>query len=156
MGTKPCLQLDDNGYLIGHTVADESPLEPGIYLLPAGAVDADTPVIPDGKRAKWNGSGFDIEDIPESPSFPNLDIPQEQPTVVTMRQARLALLQNGMLTQVNDAVAAMSGAQGDAARIEWEFSSTVERNRPLVQALGAALGLTDAQLDDLFQLAATL
>lgn len=78
------------------------------------------------------------------------------PAIVTMRQARLALLQSGMLTQVNDAVSNMPGAQGDAARIEWEFSSTVERNRPLVQALGAALGLTDAQLDDLFRLAATL
>lgn len=78
------------------------------------------------------------------------------PQSVTMRQARLALVQTGMLTQVNTAVAAMPGAQGDAARIEWEFSSTVERNRPLVQALGAALGLTEAQLDDLFRLAATL
>lgn len=78
------------------------------------------------------------------------------PEAVTMRQARLALVQSGMLTQVNTAVANMPGAQGDAARIEWEFSSTVERHRPLVQALGAALGLTDAQLDDLFRLAATL
>lgn len=78
------------------------------------------------------------------------------PEVVTMRQARLALLQSGILTQVNTAVANMPGAAGDAARIEWEFSSTVERHRPLTQALGAALGLTDAQLDDLFRLAATL
>lgn len=78
------------------------------------------------------------------------------PEVVTMRQARLALLQAGLLAQVNTAVANMLGAAGDTARIEWEFSSTVERNRPLVQALGAALGLTDAQLDDLFRLAATL
>lgn len=81
-----------------------------------------------------------------------LSVPQS----VTMRQARLALVQTGMLTQANDAVAAMPGAQGDAARIEWEFSSTVERHWPLVQALGAALGLTEAQLDDLFRLAATL
>jgi len=78
------------------------------------------------------------------------------PQVVTMRQARLALVQSGLLPQVNTAVAAMPGAQGDAARIEWEFSSTVERHRPLVQALGAALGLTESQLDDLFRLAATL
>lgn len=77
-------------------------------------------------------------------------------TQVTMRQARLALLQIGMLTVVNDAVAAMTGAAGDAARIEWEFSSTVERNRPLVQSLVGALGLSEAQLDDLFSLAATL
>ncbi len=73
-----------------------------------------------------------------------------------MRQARLALLQSGLLSQVNTAVASMPGVAGDTARIEWEFSSTVERNRPLVQSLVGALGLTDAQLDDLFRLAATL
>lgn len=78
------------------------------------------------------------------------------PEVVTMQQARLALLQSGLLAQVNTAVASMPGAAGDTARIEWEFSSTVERNRPLVQSLISALGMTDAQLDDLFRLAATL
>lgn len=77
-------------------------------------------------------------------------------TSVTMRQARMALLQQGLLTQVNDAVASMPGAQGEAVRIEWEFSSTVERNRPLVQSLSASLGLTSQQIDDLFALAATL
>jgi hypothetical protein len=77
-------------------------------------------------------------------------------TSVTMRQARLALLQQGLLTQINNAVASIPGAQGEAVRIEWEFSSTVERNRPLVQALAASLGLTSQQLDDLFTLAATL
>jgi hypothetical protein len=77
-------------------------------------------------------------------------------TSVTMRQARLALLQQGLLTQVNNAVASMPGAQGDAVRIEWEFSSAVERNRPLVQSLAASLGMTSQQLDDLFALAATL
>lgn len=88
----------------------------------------------------------------EAPAFEVLSVP----TVVTMRQARLALLQVGLLSQVNTAVANMPGAAGDTARIEWEFSSTVERNRPLVQSLIGALGLTESQLDDLFRLAATL
>lgn len=78
------------------------------------------------------------------------------PTSVAMRQARLALLQSGLLAQVNAAVAAMPGVEGDAARIEWEFSGTVERSRPLLQSLATALGLTEAQLDELFMLAATL
>lgn len=78
------------------------------------------------------------------------------PASITMRQARLALLQSGLLTTVNAAVAAMPGVEGDAARIEWEFSGAVERNRPLVQSLAATLGLTEAQLDELFTLAATL
>lgn len=157
MAEKIVSQLDAQGYFIGAVVADPSPLEPDVFLIPGGAVDADPPTLPEGKRARWNGTGFTIEDIPVPPApEPDPVVPEGPPTVVTMRQARLALLQVGLLTQVNTAVAAMPGAQGDAARIEWEFSSTVERNRPLVQALGAALGLTDAQLDDLFRLAATL
>lgn len=78
------------------------------------------------------------------------------PQTVTMRQARLALFQQGLLDQVNLAVSSMTGDAGEAARIEWEFSSTVERNRPSVQSLVLALGWSDAQLDALFTLAASL
>lgn len=74
------------------------------------------------------------------------------PQSVTMRQARLALLQAGLLDEATNAVA---GA-GPAAQIEWEYSSDVGRNAALVQALSGALGLTDEQLDGLFVVAATL
>lgn len=70
--------------------------------------------------------------------------------IVTMRQARLALLGAGLLSTVNAAVAGMAGAQGEAARIEWEYSQEVQRDRGLVAALGSTLGLTDPQLDALF------
>ena len=72
------------------------------------------------------------------------------PEVVSMRQARLALLGAGLLAQVNTAVANMPGAEGDAARIEWEYAQEVRRDSPLVAALSAAFGWTSAQLDDLF------
>lgn len=78
------------------------------------------------------------------------------PEVVTMRQARLALLQVGLLAAVATAIAALPSPQKEAATIEWEYSQTVERHRPFVLTLGAALGLTSSQLDDLFALAATL
>lgn len=78
------------------------------------------------------------------------------PTSVTMRQARLALLQTGRLAEVEAMVASMTGPEGDAARIEWDYSSTVERSRPLTQTMITALGLTEAQADDLFRLAASL
>lgn len=82
--------------------------------------------------------------------------PPPTPRPVTMRQARLALLNAGLLATVNAAVAAMPGAAGDAARIEWEFSSEVFRNRPLVLSLGTALGLTAVQLEALFVAAAAI
>lgn len=77
-------------------------------------------------------------------------------TSVTMRQARLALLGAGLLTQVETAIDALPEPHRSAARIEWDYSSEVHRSRAFVQQLGHALGLTDQQLDDLFTQAATL
>ena len=82
-------------------------------------------------------------------------IPQKV-KLVSMRQARLALLQSGLLTQVNTAISNMTGLAGDQARVVWEFSNTVERDNPLISQLGVALNLTSNQLDDLFTLANTL
>ncbi len=78
------------------------------------------------------------------------------PSQVTMRQARLALLASGLLTTVNDTIAAMPGSQGDAAKIEWEYALSVDLNSPLVAGLTGVLGLTSEQLDNLFTLAASL
>ena len=58
-----------------------------------------------------------------------------------------------LLEQVNTAVANMPGAEGDSARIEWEYAHEVRRDSPLVAALPATFGWTSAQLDDLFVLA---
>jgi hypothetical protein len=82
--------------------------------------------------------------------------PPVVPQTVTMRQARLALLQSGKLAAVATAIAAMASPQKEAAQIEWEYSQTVERQRPFVLLLGADLGLSDVQLDALFIVAAAL
>jgi hypothetical protein len=77
-------------------------------------------------------------------------------TKVTMRQARLALLGAGYLPTINAAIANMAGTAGDAARIEWEYSQEVQRDRGLVLSLGTSLGLTTEQLDALFIAAAAI
>ena len=61
---KQVCQLNAAGYFTGLVTADESPLEPGVFLIPGGCVDAPTPTISEGQRAKWNGSWV-VEDIPE-------------------------------------------------------------------------------------------
>lgn len=78
------------------------------------------------------------------------------PRVCDMAQARLALLQAGLLDQVQAAIEAMPGVDGQAARIAWEYRSTVRRDSPLVLALAAQLDLSEQQLDDLFAAAASL
>jgi hypothetical protein len=78
------------------------------------------------------------------------------PAKVTMRQARLALLAGGYLPGVAAAIASLPSPQKEEATIEWEYSQTVERQRPFVLLLGGAIGLTAAQLDALFVAAALL
>jgi len=78
--------------------------------------------------------------------------PASIPSVVSMRQARLALLQFGILEQVNTTIA--SGT--DADKITWEYATEVRRNDALVQNMATALGLNEATLDSLFSLASSL
>ncbi len=78
------------------------------------------------------------------------------PAAVTMRQARRALLSAGLLSAVETAIDALAEPERSAARIEWEYSSEVQRHNGFVAQLGPALGLSDAQLDALFVSAAAL
>lgn len=75
---------------------------------------------------------------------------------VSMRQARLALLQQGLLSQVEAAIAAMDEPARSAVQIEWEYAHVVDRASPWIGEMSLALGLTDEQMDGLFELAAGL
>lgn len=77
-------------------------------------------------------------------------------TQVSMRQARLALLAEGRLATVNDAIAALPSPQKETAQIEWDYATTVARHSQIVSLLGPALGLDDDALDALFVHAAAL
>lgn len=77
--------------------------------------------------------------------------------IVSMRQARLALLGAGLLSSVDAAIAGIPDvAQRAAALIDWEYATEVRRVSPLVASLGPALGLDDAQIDALFEAAAAI
>lgn len=78
------------------------------------------------------------------------------PQAVTMRQARLALLQENLLNQVDSAINSLPSPSREQAQIEWEYSTEVLRNSPWVIELTPMLGLTSQQMDDLFKLAITL
>jgi hypothetical protein len=81
---------------------------------------------------------------------PYIAPPAPVPQSVTMRQARLALLGAGALSGVDAFINSLPSPQKEAARIEWEYASTVERGSALVTALSTALSLDAAALDALF------
>lgn len=67
MNSIPAYQLDAAGLLIGETVADESPLEPGVFPMPAGCIDTAPPAEwPDGQWPRWNGIAWYLVPKPVS------------------------------------------------------------------------------------------
>ncbi len=92
---------------------------------------------------------YDAANPPAEPPAPEIPVP----VVLTMRQARLALLASGKLPAVDAAITALPVGQREAARIEWEYAATVERSSALVQMLADALSL---DMDELFLAGAAL
>jgi hypothetical protein len=76
------------------------------------------------------------------------------PTEVSPYQARVALLQAGLLDTVESLMANTDTPA--AARIAWEYATVVQRNSPFIVSLGSLLGLTEQQIDDLFIAAAQI
>jgi hypothetical protein len=102
---KQVIQLDDEGYFVGFSAADESPLEPGVFLMPARTIDASAPSIPEGCRAKWNGS-WTVERIPQPQ-------PEQEPEPVELTYAQKRALEYPSITEYLDGV-----VKGDQAQID--------------------------------------
>ncbi|NVD38960.1 hypothetical protein HT585_08840 [Ensifer sp. HO-A22] len=77
---------------------------------------------------------------------------------LTARQFRLGLLSGGYTTaQVTQAIEAMpDGEQKETAKIEWEYATILKRLHPLVAVIGAAVNLTDTQIDSMWVAAANV
>lgn len=86
-------------------------------------------------------------------------IPEQEETfglviipAITRAQGRLALHRAGLLEQVETVI-----AQADAeSRIWYADAQEWQRNHPVVISMGAAVGLTAAQIDELFTVASGL
>lgn len=100
--------------------------------------------------AEWEAQGNTIpayEPPPPPPLAP-----------LSARQLRLGLVTNGFtLVQVEATIDAIENAQDrEVARIEWEYASQFDRAHPLIEQVGAALGLTPEQIDTMWQAALAL
>ena len=71
-------------------------------------------------------------------------------TQVTMRQCRLALLQENQLDDVEALITTRE------QHIWWDYSTQVEKYNPMMQEITMALGWTQEFLTHLFELANTL
>jgi len=73
----------------------------------------------------------------------------DDPWTISPMQAKMALLQAGLLDDVETFIAEASRD----IQIAWEYASEFKRTSPLLLSLSELLGLTSTQLDELFALA---
>lgn len=71
-------------------------------------------------------------------------------TTLTMRQARLYMQKEGLLEQVNGLIDSLD----EPAQIEWQYAATVEISSPIVGLIMSELGLSEQQLQGMFDEAA--
>lgn len=142
-----------SGFLIGESVADESPLEEGVFLVPAFATDLVPPARIDGKNIVFTSVGWTYEDIP-------LPIPDPEPlpptpvTRIDALQGLLAIDASGLADEYE--VWANDPARTFAERAFINKAQIWRRDDATLAGAATALGLTDAQVDAMFELAATL
>lgn len=67
--TATAYQHDADGFFLGVTEADESPLEPGVFLVPALCTLTPPPdEIPEGQCARWSGTEWHLVDRATAPA----------------------------------------------------------------------------------------
>ena len=91
----------ETGVFIGVEFAQESPLEPGVFLLPRSSTFDEPPKVASGKQAVWNGETWGVQDTPPPPEPPAPE--QETLTWDSVRQKRVGLLFQSDWTQLADA-----------------------------------------------------
>ena len=126
-------------YLTNNIVTDQAQVDP-FTIFSANYAEQ---FIEAPSEVTFGWSYGDVEFI--APPPPPIVIP-----VLTMRQARLALLDAGLLDEVEAAITTPEN------RIWWDYSTTVERNHPLVDAVLTALGKSPEEIDEMFIEAAKL
>lgn len=65
----------ESGEFISESLADESPLEPGVFLIPAYATDIEPPVFVVGQQAVFSAGAWALVDIPPPPAPPVPPVP---------------------------------------------------------------------------------
>ena len=153
--SKTVSQLDVDGYFVGFAIADESPLEPGTFLLPGGCVDAAPPAIPEGHRARWDGSSFSVELIPlEEPPVVTPPTPVvTPPTLDEVKAAKLAEINAACDAEIG----ALKATYPDTEVLTWDKQEQEARalvldataTTPLIDSIASARGLDRVELANL-------
>lgn len=155
LNTKTVYQTDTNGWFVGTVQADESPEDPGEFLIPGGAYADAPPEFVAGTLPRRVEGAWVVLQWPEPVNA--VDEPPRTPSRCTPSQGLVALFALKNITE--DHVLAAIGQIPDpvqqyTAKIGYQRATTWERNSPTMLAMSQLLQLSEHDLDALFTYAA--
>lgn len=103
-------------------------------------------------KTYWTPTIVNGSSVGGSLDYPPVKIPK----VISNWRAKAIIEINGLTSQVEAALAAMTGNAGVVARAAWNNNADLDRNGATVTALASSLGLTPEQVDQMFIDAASL
>jgi len=78
------------------------------------------------------------------------------PQSASPMRIRLALLEMGLLEQIQTYVESLEEPAKSKVQILWEYSTTIQKNHPAIQKLAANVGLDQDTLDQIFVVASEI
>lgn len=145
----PVSCLDSNGnYVIGLEFLDDE----GLFACGYCRVDDNSPAQPPNTVEDVSSRQVTVNGFRASLVKTWMAQPVFVPPQVSARQVRLWLIDNNIsLASVDAAIDSMADETlKEKTRVEWEFAPYIERTHPLIDAIGMAIGLTAAQIDNAF------
>lgn len=91
--TKIVYRYDENNCYIGTDRAFESPLEKGVFHIPANCTEIEPPEEKEGFKIKWNGEAWEYEEIPKEPE-------PEPPTFDELKANKLVEVDDWTATKI--------------------------------------------------------
>ena len=98
----------DTGIYVGEGVADESPLEPGVWLIPANSVTTAPPNVGEDQFVVFNNGNWEVNTVPEPEPEPEPEPAPEPPTPQQLRQWAFQQESDPIFFQVQRGEASMS------------------------------------------------
>ncbi len=107
MSTKTVYLFDGAGKFTGQYEAQESPLEPGVFIAPSISTEVAPPQLQAGEHAQWDGAAWVVHAPEPAPAI-------DMQSILTVKKAKLRTVREGILNRLSG-IALAAQLTGDTA-----------------------------------------